>query len=434
MEEDIDLRYYISVLAKWWKWIMILTIAAATVAGAISFLSPPTYEAIATLVVTQARYLAEFDPRFEAVEVEPRYEAFSSLVKTGDLEEQVIGALEGETSEELTVGNLQRMATVSHGDDPSVIFLKVRHRDPDVAALVANTWAQLYVARVREIYGRTEVEESRLEAELHAGEENLIAAEEALVEFQTQSQITMLEHEVEAKSQALAAHLGLRERLQLLAADAESLRDRLALGSSEAPTLGDHLAVLLLEVSSLSSWTTHSARASEDQEIPAVSAPSAALPLQLSLEGFELGQTSSEEQQQVLDNLISSLMGREEAINGAIESLSLELPVLTAELERQRAEKSRLTLNRDLAQETYGSLSRKLDEARVAAQLEEGVVSIASPAYEPTKPVASKRMFNIAVAGLSALVLGGLGAFGIEYLKGGEEGEPRGSLPQRQET
>ncbi len=419
MQEDIGFHNYIGILATWWKWIVIWTAIAAFVAGVISFLLPPTYEAVATIVVTQPRYVAEFDPRFEAVEMEPRYDAFSSLVKTADLEERVIAALEVESDEQLTVGDLQRMATISHGDDPSVIFLRIRHRDPVLAALVANTWAQLYVERVREIYGRTELEETRLQAELRGPEENLRAAEEALVEFEAESQIAMLESELEAKSEALAAYLGLRERLRLLVADAESLRGRLALEGSEAPTLGDNLSILLLEVSSLSYGTPGTTPRSEDEELPAVSAPGAPLSLQLSFDESAFKGMTREEQRQILNNLMSSLTEREEPLNAAIERLSLELPVLQAQLQQQQGERDRLELDRNLAEETYRTLSRKVDEARVAPQLEAGVVSIASAAHEPKQPLATSMVTNVAVAAVLASMVGVAGAFGIENLRGG---------------
>lgn len=56
MEDEIDLREYIDVLIRHWKAIVALTVIAAIVAGVVSFLLPPTYEARATLVATGERY------------------------------------------------------------------------------------------------------------------------------------------------------------------------------------------------------------------------------------------------------------------------------------------------------------------------------------------------------------------------------------------
>jgi len=47
IEEEIDLREYVLILLKYWKWIAGLTLIAAVVALIVSLLLPPTYEATA---------------------------------------------------------------------------------------------------------------------------------------------------------------------------------------------------------------------------------------------------------------------------------------------------------------------------------------------------------------------------------------------------
>jgi uncharacterized protein involved in exopolysaccharide biosynthesis len=66
MEEEIDLRQYITVLMRRWYWIAGLALAAAVVAFGVSSILPPTYEATALVVVTQPRYLFQFDSRVQA--------------------------------------------------------------------------------------------------------------------------------------------------------------------------------------------------------------------------------------------------------------------------------------------------------------------------------------------------------------------------------
>jgi hypothetical protein len=167
-------------------------------------------------------------------------------------------------------------------------------------------------------------------------EENLTAADEALVEFEAQSRIPMLEHELEANSRALASYLHLREQLQLLVEDAESLRDRLTFEASEGLTLGENLSILLLEVGSLSYGPA-------EGSLPG---------LELSLDESAFDEMSRDGQRQVLNRLMSGLTDREEPISAAIQSLSLELPALQAELQEQLAKRQRLQLDRDLTEET----------------------------------------------------------------------------------
>jgi len=81
MEEEIDLRAYVLVLLKYWKWILGTTAAAAVVALVVSFLLPPTYEATALVVIKQPQYVMQFDPRFETLTQQPAYKAYPDLAK-----------------------------------------------------------------------------------------------------------------------------------------------------------------------------------------------------------------------------------------------------------------------------------------------------------------------------------------------------------------
>ncbi|RLC98999.1 MAG: hypothetical protein DRI77_03815, partial [Chloroflexi bacterium] len=67
MEEEIDLRVYVEVLVRNWKWIAGLALVAAVVAFVASSFIPPTYEATALAAITKPRYVMQFDPRFETV-------------------------------------------------------------------------------------------------------------------------------------------------------------------------------------------------------------------------------------------------------------------------------------------------------------------------------------------------------------------------------
>ena len=82
MEEEIDLREYVEVLIRYWKWIVRAALAAAVVALVVSLLLPPTYEATALVAVTKPRYAMQFDPRFEILnDVQPNYEAYRNWLQ-----------------------------------------------------------------------------------------------------------------------------------------------------------------------------------------------------------------------------------------------------------------------------------------------------------------------------------------------------------------
>jgi uncharacterized protein involved in exopolysaccharide biosynthesis len=61
------------------------------------------------------------------------------------------------------------------------------------------------------------------------------------------------------------------------------------------------------------------------------------------------------------------------------------------------------------------TLARKLDEARIEAQEENGVLQVGSTAAVPEKPVGPRRMMNTAIAGALGLMLGVFGVFVLEW-------------------
>ena len=56
MEDEIDLRAYIEVLLRHWKWIIALAVLAAIAAFVVNSLLPFTYEADSVVIVTEPRY------------------------------------------------------------------------------------------------------------------------------------------------------------------------------------------------------------------------------------------------------------------------------------------------------------------------------------------------------------------------------------------
>ena len=55
MEDEIDLREYIAVLIKYWRWIVAASVLAAVVAFVVSSFLPRTYEATASVLMTNPR-------------------------------------------------------------------------------------------------------------------------------------------------------------------------------------------------------------------------------------------------------------------------------------------------------------------------------------------------------------------------------------------
>ena len=155
MEEEIDLRQYIEVLLRHWKWIVGLAVLAAVVAFVISSLQPKIYEAEAIVLVTEPRYQIEFDARFQTEQGAPAYNAFPLLATSDGILQGVLEVYDPSPAAEIgswRLATISGMIEATSEGDPSLIVLKVRSRSAEDAAALANAWADVLVAKGNAIY------------------------------------------------------------------------------------------------------------------------------------------------------------------------------------------------------------------------------------------------------------------------------------------
>ncbi|HJW82961.1 MAG TPA: Wzz/FepE/Etk N-terminal domain-containing protein, partial [Anaerolineae bacterium] len=211
MEDEIDLRKYVDVLIRQWKWVVGLAVVSAVVALAISVLLPPTYEATALVVVTRPRYQLQFDPRIETV-TEPQqqqpYKAFPELALGDELLMQVI-AQSGDSLEaddrELTT--FRERVDAKAGADPSLVRFVVTGKDAQQTQAIVNAWAELYTANVNELYQQRSSDAAFFEKQGAEARAKLEAAEQVLIEYQASNPINLVNARLSSEQTALANYL-----------------------------------------------------------------------------------------------------------------------------------------------------------------------------------------------------------------------------------
>ena len=402
MEEEIDLRAYIAVLFKYKYWIAGLAVVAALVAMGVSFVLPPIYEATALVAITQPRYAMRFDPRFATTDnVEPPYKAYPDLAIGDQILSELIESLGPELeAEERSVRAVRGMLQAQTGGDPSIVRLTVRNGDPQRASLIANDWATVFVNQVNRLYGESEEDLAFFEEQLVGAQGTLARAEQALVDYQARNQAAILEQQLISKQEALKEYMDIVYSVRLVVHDARLLQERLRAQDATARlSSGEELAALLLEVND---------RNAED------------LPVQLQIVSQGATGKTVGEQIALLDALIRAAEDKLVVLQKEAESLEPEILRLQESLAQARAEEEQRKLARDVAQETVLTLSRKVAEARIAAQDATGEVRLASRAVTPDRPASPRKMLNTAIGGALGLLLGVLGAFAIEYWRGGQ--------------
>ncbi len=454
-DDEIDLRQYIVVLFKHWLWIVAVTVLAAVVAFVVSSFLSPTYQADANVIILKSKTEISFEPKFQTtvddqLNQKGYQDTLVSLVSNSDLTASVMQqAGDILPAEAQNIFVLQKKVEATSSGD--VIAIQVKDRSPEVAARLANIWAELYVDYVNTLYGNGQ-EGLLLEVQNQAADvgEAYRQAQVTWETFLSDNQQASLEREIAVKKdqiQSLRDQAARAEKvplylyslkqnevrqlletkyakLQLVEAwltDAQTMRIQLAQpAESGSANAGDVLALMFLRSKVLAS--------------------SSNMPVQLQLNLTDIA-TDTVSLADV-DSLITVIQARKVALEEDIAALSdevaafsadiayepqsadvaatinqldIELQELEAEFERQVAQRRELKQARDLTWENYTTIQRKLSEVQLASQITDSQVRLAARAVAPQKPISPRRLMNTAVAGALGLMLSVFGVFAVEY-------------------
>ncbi len=428
MEEEINVREYVAVLIRYWKWIASLAILAAVAALVVSFLLPATYEASAVVVITKPRYVMRFDERLETVkDIQQPTKAYPVLAMGDDLLLQAMAAMNPPLPEaEQDLSHLRSKLKATASNDPNVIELRAGHNDAKTAAEVVNAWADVFVERVNELY-ESDQDVQFFEQRLADADESLRAAEQALIEFQGRNQAAILAAQLASARQDVWDYAAEQREIERVVRNARALQERTDTQQEEARAdLDDELAALLLYIQAFSIQTSQPVQTSSYDAAELTGEINLSLthlssenpsPIQLQISGSALLslERTVGELTALLEGLVTMLEARQDEINTRVALLESQILTLQQQLEVVETEKDRLTRARDVARETHLILSRKVDETRIAAQDESGGARRASYAAVPTKPVSPRKLLNTAVAGALGLFTGVFGAFALAY-------------------
>jgi len=361
MEDEVDLREYINVLLRHWKLIVSITVIVVFVAGLMSFLLPSTYEAKATVLITEGDQ-----------------KTLIALVKSPLVVTQVIEQLGNKLEpRELRIANMLDKVQVREAGN--FIEISVKSTDPQKATAIANAWAESYQSYADNLYKRVPQSPEELQVQANAVREEYEEKQTTWEKFIGDNRIDELSHQI--------------NDMELLC-DVKSLSEQISSDSSSlASTAANNLAFILLKTRASTSLPADF-QVSSDQ----VSGLNASL--------------------DDVNSLISVLEVRSGSARGqSITELRQEINQVKVELERENAKERDLRNSRDSAWEAYTSVISNLTEARVAAQAQTNVVRVAELALMPESPIAPRRVMNIGIAFVLGLVVAVFGAFGVEYFK-----------------
>ncbi len=393
-EEFIDLRVYVRILLRNWLWIVGAAGLAAATAFAVSSLMAPSYEAESVVLITEPRYMMQFEPRFETIqEWEPAYPAFPVLATSDAVLQAVVDTYIPTPDagiETWSLRTLKNMAEATSEGDPSLVVLRVTSSSPEDAAAIATTWATILTGRGNAIYQNGDRDVGFFETQLAAAQVELTEVEEALIAFQAQNEHEILSAQLNSLQRAQSDYLTDQRTIAYLVQDLRGLGAQLARQpGTQIASLADDLTTLYLQIKAFNA--------------------EAIAPIEMQINTAEsLSKKSVAEQIAFLEDLTETLQAKSEEIDGRLAELEPQMLALQEQLQIIEIERAQLNRERVLAEETYMTLARKLEEARIAAQEESGILQVGSRAAVPEEPVGPRRLINTALAG----VLGGMVAVG----------------------
>lgn len=388
MSDEIDLQlFWAAIRRRWWVVLLgiVLALAIAFVVGATQ---PQRYQATATLLAQSPRYQWRFDAGIlPLVDSRRDYQReFLALSRSNRIAERAAEALRAAGQlPQATAADLA--ASVStRAADGSTLQVTATDPDPARAAVLANAWAQAFVAVARQIYSVGE-QRAKYEAELALVTERLRTLEKQLEEVRSRTGIYNTGDILDEKEAFSAYQWEIELRNQQLAeyrTDLANLR--------------------LLQ---------------EQIKAAQPTADLAALPWEL-LDGPALSRrnivSSAVARQRLNDRagLLALLRSEEEALAATEAQLATASAAAKARFAADWKDFTAAITQYNLAKETYGLLSRKVDEASIQERIDPDQLVIISEAVPPSAPVQTRRLALWAVAGVIGLIAGVIAALWLD--------------------
>lgn len=380
---EIDLRKVI--LTVWEKkfWILAFSLLVGVVVFLYFFLQPRKYEATAVIALTKPRYLPNFDPRYQTVpSTAVNNKVVMDIAKSDEIAIYVFDSW-NDPDKRLDQRRAfrQNSLLVKAGSDPTVISLTVRLESAQEAARLANLWADRVVERINTLYsGQDQAQLTFFEAQIAVAGQSLRVAENKLADFEGRNPTRSLQAQLDA---LLNQQQDLLRRQQLIAAlqrDARALLNEVASlpGSSVLPPeMRTRLLVLQLrqymDATVIQSETSRSIPSQFQMQLP-LAAPEQAL--------------TAADFRQVIEQWLASLDEQAFEVEALLQDYPAVITPLQQQIEQFTEEKHRLTLEREVAADTYNTLNRKYQEVRITMQDSAGDAKIASRALPPIRPAA----------------------------------------------
>lgn len=418
MEEEINLRELIEVLIRG-KWIIaLITVIAVLAAGIFSFfIIPPTYEATATLMVsdiTPKIQQMEGNAFQELMDSLSRYpqmtlETYRAQVKNPLIIKDIIETLKLDP-EKYSITSLKESITISSIKDTNLIEIKVKNQDPELASQIANLLAQKFVNFVSDSTKKQIGKSAQfIKTQLDKEKQNLDEAAEELKAFLAQPRgVNELQKEINSKLGQLTQF-----KTQLITLEVEEQETLASLEKAQTELEGQPRTLKTIKSISDDPYLSQLVQDKYDGKTSELSG--------LKMESEEINPVYINLIQSITNYQInlSRIAAQKKILTEKIKETQKELETLQADLAEKQVEQDRLQHQLNLAQNTYNTFLQKYQETRITetARIGEANIMVVAPAMVPEKPVAPRKMLNVAIATVLGVMVAVFTVFFMEFWK-----------------
>lgn len=378
LPDELDLTRYLGALWRRWPPVVGLGLLGALVLFGYSVAQPKMYQAEATVIVLSTT----MGPPPGTPSTDPRdwRRSLLSIPKTADFATAALERLGAQLPPELKTPEsvLRRVDVTNDGD---VIRIRGTDVSPELAAQLANTWSDLYIARINAAYAVRPDSDKALAAQAKQAGEAYEACEAELVTDLSAGSLEQHQRQGDLLDKQLASSDAVSLKLAQLEADARALK-----ALTDSSGRASEPAQAMLEVNVFNSVG--------DSPVRLEPSPGAGSP-----------QTPGEASAR-LQALIVAIQSRRAGLDGLSSVLLTQQAGLRAQLEQEGARRKQLEAARDLAWNTYQELAKKVSASAAAARGAGDVVRAASAAVPPTEPLPGRTAFNTLIGGMIGLALG----------------------------
>lgn len=378
MYEDIDLRPYLKILQKNWLWLVGATVLLPVIAFIGTQFVPPVYEATALVVVDTQEDLLQFDPRIRSEDDTQLLDAYPELAMSDAV--MVLVAERIGRANSMTSTELQKLLNANAGEDPRLIQLTVQEQNPELAAEIANAWAEELIDWINALYGARSGETLAFyEEELITAKTDLENAETELIAFQAVNRTEVISNTLQTLYQTQAIYLTQINEINQITEDIANMRTLLGDGSTAVPvSFSDQLTLLSIQ--------TQMFNTEENSFI-----------LQLSPE-IDISFNSRDEQVQLLDRLANIAAEQKVTTELNLAELEPEILLLQQQIQEELIKHQSLMRDHVIAEENYLSLARKVAEERILAEDTTSAIRLISKATIADTPVDQNLLSTLLVA------------------------------------